>query len=70
MPQYAASLHFELYKSNENEHYLQLFYKNSDDEHLLPLNITKCGEKCPLNQFYELFRHIIPGDFDIECRLQ
>lgn len=67
LPPYASSLHFELYKSDANEHYVQLFYKQFDGENILPLNIPNCGEKCPLDRFYELFADILPGDYHSEC---
>lgn len=67
LPPYASSLHFELYKNSGNEHYVQLLYKKFDEENLQPLNIPKCGEKCSLDKFYELFNKIIPGDYHSEC---
>lgn len=69
MPPYAASLHFELYKTNENEYYIQIFYRRFEEEELSPLNIPKCGEKCSLEKFYETYAEIIPNDFDNECQL-
>ncbi|XP_031636576.1 prostatic acid phosphatase-like [Contarinia nasturtii] len=68
LPPYASSLIFELYK-RDGEHYIQIFYKKSEEEILSPLNIPKCGTKCPLQQFYILYDEIIPGDFDSECTL-
>lgn len=63
-------MHFELYKSSEDaHHYLQIFYRKSEEEDPRPIDIPGCGEKCPLDQFYELFQEIIPGDFDTECSL-
>lgn len=69
IPPYASSLHIELFKTNENQHYIQIFYRRYDEEELVPLNIPHCGEKCALDQFYAIYDDIIPGDFDIECRL-
>lgn len=68
-PPYAASVHFELYKSSQNEHYLQLFYRKSGEEILVPMEIPNCGTKCTLNQFYATFKDIIPGNYEEECRL-
>ncbi|XP_031628603.1 prostatic acid phosphatase-like [Contarinia nasturtii] len=69
-PPYASSVHLELYKVDEKEHYIQIFYRKSDEEILLPLNIPNCGEKCPLDQLYKLYNDIIPDrDHDTECRL-
>ncbi|XP_031627358.1 testicular acid phosphatase homolog [Contarinia nasturtii] len=70
VPPFASSVHLELYKNGEQEHYIQIFYRKSDEEVLLPLNIPNCGEKCSLNQLYKLYNDIIPDrDHDTECRL-
>lgn len=69
MPPYASSLHFELYKTEDNENYIQLFYRRFEEEELLPLDIPRCGEKCSIKQFYEKFNELIPGDFNTECQL-
>lgn len=66
---YAASLHFELYKNINGEYYVQVLYRKSKEEYPAPMNIPKCGEKCPLNQFYAIYSKIIPGEFESECRL-
>lgn len=62
-------MYFELYKTHDNEHYIQLFYRKSGENHPSPMNIPGCGEKCSIKQFYELYKEIIPGDFESECRL-
>lgn len=69
IPPYASSLHFELYKTDENQHYIQLFYRKLMEDNPLPLNIPNCGEKCPFDQFRQIYKEIIPGDFYSECRL-
>ncbi|XP_031627084.1 prostatic acid phosphatase-like isoform X3 [Contarinia nasturtii] len=70
LPPFASSVHLELYKVGEEEHYIQIFYRKSEEEILLPLNIPNCGEKCSLNQLYNLYNDIIPDhDHDTECRL-
>ncbi|XP_031629659.1 prostatic acid phosphatase-like [Contarinia nasturtii] len=70
VPPFASSVHLELYKVGEKEHYIQIFYRKSGEEILLPLNIPNCGEKCSLDQLYKLYNDIIPDrDHDTECRL-
>lgn len=61
LPLCAASLHFELYKTDANDHYIQIFYRQLNEEYQLALNIPGCGEKCTLNQFLELYKEIIPN---------
>lgn len=72
IPQYAASLHFELYQ-NEREYYVQLFYRNNKQEIVEALEIPNCGgTKCRLEQFYEVYKDILPAefeDYDTACRL-
>lgn len=67
MPNYASSLHFELYKTADSDHYVQIFYRNSEEEILTPMYIPKCGEKCKLSQLYTIYNDIVPGDFETEC---
>lgn len=69
-PPYASSLHFELYKSDQNQYYIQIFYRKAQEEYPVPMNIPGCGTRCPLNQFYNLYKAIMPDDdFDTECKL-
>lgn len=53
----------------QNEHYVQIFYKNSvrnPDAIMIP----GCGTACPLSKMYEIYDNIIPkNDFDTECQL-
>lgn len=65
---YSCSLHFELYKTDRGEHYIQIFYRKSEKEYPVPMVIPQCGTKCSLNKFYELYRGILPGEFDAECQ--
>lgn len=69
-PPYASSIHLELYKSNQNEHYVQIFYREAQEEYPTPMNIPGCGIRCPLDQFYNVYKSIMPEhDFDTECKL-
>lgn len=45
LPLCAASLHFELYKTDANDHYIQIFYRQLNEEYQLALNIPGYGEK-------------------------
>lgn len=59
----------ELYKMN-NVHTIKIFYKNSTEEILSPLNIPNCGSVCPLNKMFEIYKDILPdNDFETECRV-
>ncbi|XP_031634120.1 prostatic acid phosphatase-like [Contarinia nasturtii] len=66
---FAASLHFELYKSNDDL-YFQIVYRNTTEENPLPLDIPMCGTKCSLEKFHEIYAKIIPtASFEEECRI-
>lgn len=53
-----------------NEHYFQILYRGANEEHLKPMNIPKCGEKCSIDRFYAEYKEIIPThDRDTECSL-
>ncbi|XP_031634016.1 prostatic acid phosphatase-like [Contarinia nasturtii] len=68
-PPYASSLHIELYKLNA-DHYMQIFYRNSSDENLQPLEIPLCGQNCSLEMFRSIYSEIIPTEtFEEECEL-
>lgn len=68
VPPTGSSLHFELYESKDNEHFIQIFYRKSNEDSPMPMNIPGYGEKCTLNQFYDLCKEIIPDDH-LECQL-
>lgn len=63
---------FELHKFNGTFH-VEIYYKHSrgeDVEPLEPLSVPNCGQRCPLEKLYEVYRDVIPTeDFDTECRL-
>lgn len=61
-PPFAASLHFEVYKSGETEHYFQIYYRTSNEDNLQPMKIPGLGVKCTLKQFYEKYEDIIPTE--------
>lgn len=66
-PPTACSIHFELYKLNENQHYIQIFYRKANEEFLEAMQIPGCGNKITLEQFYDLYNEIIPNDSESEC---
>lgn len=66
-PPYTASVHFELYKYDEKRYYVQIFYRKDGEDHPPALEIPHCGKKCDLDKFYDLYKDIIPKDYDSEC---
>lgn len=58
-PPYASCVFFELYKSSA-ENYVQIYYKNSTETNIPAMEIPKCGAKCSLKKWYELYEDILP----------
>lgn len=69
IPPNGSSLHFELYKTAANEHYVQFIYRRFGDENPVPSDMPGCGLKWTLDQFYSARGDLIPGDFDSECQV-
>lgn len=73
VPPYASSLHFELYKSGR-EYYVQIIYRKPDtDYNPQPLYIRNCGTMCPLDKFFDFYRHILPRkneSFASACKIR
>lgn len=67
-PEYGCSLHWELYKTPEDRYYVQLFYREPNEEFPGPLSLPGCGKVYTLKHFRSIYSEIIPGDFDTECR--
>lgn len=68
-PPYRSSVLFELYKL-KNEYTVKIFYRNTTDENLTPLNIPNCGPNCPLNKLFEIYKDVLPeDDFYTECKI-
>lgn len=62
--------HLELYKTTDDQYYVQVFYRKSNEEHLEALNVPGCGTKFSVQEFLDFYKEIIPeNDFDSECRL-
>lgn len=70
IPPHACSIHYELYRTDDDKHYLQLFYRKPDEEYPSPLNLPGLKEKWTLEQFRSVFKKLIPGDYESECRLK
>lgn len=41
-----------------------------NEENPKPKEIPGCGKSCPLGEFYDIFKQLIPGKFEDECQLQ
>lgn len=54
----------------ENNPYVSIYYKNTTDTPKHALYIPGCGPFCPLNKMMEMYKDILPGKFDIECKVK
>lgn len=59
----------QLYRKDDGQHYMQFVYRKPGVEYPEPMDIPGIGQKWTLDQFYEVFEKIIPGDYDEECKL-
>ncbi|XP_076394727.1 venom acid phosphatase Acph-1 isoform X2 [Megachile rotundata] len=65
IPYYCNSIIFELHEE-DNEYYVQIFYKNKDN--LRTLQIPGCDDKlCPLDHFRKFVQPVIPQDMITLC---
>ncbi|CAG9807128.1 unnamed protein product [Chironomus riparius] len=65
-PPYASSVLIELIQLQDN-YYVQVYYKNSTEPILLDL--PGCGTACPLNRMFEVYKDVLPVNWDEECTL-
>lgn len=62
-PQYASSLHFELYESGN----VRIFYKNNLE--INEISVCNCNKSCSLDDWYKIYASIIPTKpFNQECK--
>lgn len=66
-PPYTATVLFELRKFTD-DYRVQVFYKNTTEEPL-PLDLPGCGTSCPLDKMFEVYKEVLPVDWEEECTL-
>lgn len=66
-PPYTATVMFELREINQ-QFFVQVFYKNSTGEPML-LNLPGCGQNCVLEQMFDVYKDVIPKNWEKECHL-
>lgn len=67
-PPYTSTVMFELRKISVDDYRVQVFYKNTtaDPE---PLDLPNCGTLCPLDKMFEIYKEVLPVNWDDECTL-
>ncbi|XP_011700111.1 PREDICTED: prostatic acid phosphatase [Wasmannia auropunctata] len=65
-PPYAATVLIELRTNSENQYFVTISYKNTTEEPLL-MTLPGCAPMCPLNDFINLTKNVVPEDWEREC---
>lgn len=66
-PPYRSSVMFEL-REFKDGHRVQVFYKNSTAEPT-PLDLPGCGTSCPLEKMFQIYKEVLPVNWERECTL-
>ncbi|XP_029176246.1 prostatic acid phosphatase-like [Nylanderia fulva] len=65
-PPYAAVVLIELRTNSRNQYFVTISYKNTTAEPLL-MTLPGCITLCPLDEFINLTRNVVPENWDREC---
>jgi hypothetical protein len=68
-PPYASTVLVELLKSDDDQYFVEVLFKNDSSREPYQLTLPNCTFSCPLKQFIELTKGSIPVDWKAECRL-
>ncbi|KAL0151817.1 hypothetical protein M9458_052818, partial [Cirrhinus mrigala] len=70
-PPYASCHLIELYQEENGAFSVEMFYRNGTDvSELHPVSLPGCSQSCPLQDFVNLTREVIPQDRKKECQLK
>ncbi|XP_036144877.1 prostatic acid phosphatase [Monomorium pharaonis] len=65
-PPYAAIVLIELRTNSKNQYFVTVSYKNTTEEPII-LTLPGCTTLCPLNEFINLTKNVVPEDWEKEC---
>lgn len=57
----------ELRKINGSP-FVSIYYRNTTEEPIA-MNIPNCGQSCPLKKMFELYKNVLPIDWENECQI-
>lgn len=66
-PPFASAVLFEL-RQHSKHFEVQIFYKNTTAEPK-PLHIPECGTSCPLGKTFDIYKNLLPLNWDEECQV-
>ncbi|XP_061443479.1 prostatic acid phosphatase-like [Rhineura floridana] len=67
LPPYAACHFFELYKEDNGEYTIKMYYQTTTSTPPQALILPGCSAACPLQKFKELVSPVITNDWQKEC---
>ncbi|XP_011870066.1 PREDICTED: prostatic acid phosphatase-like [Vollenhovia emeryi] len=67
-PPYTSMILMELRANSKNEFFVTVSYKNTTEEPIL-MTLPGCATLCPLNEFINLTKHVVPEDWEKECTI-
>ncbi|XP_018046837.1 PREDICTED: prostatic acid phosphatase-like isoform X1 [Atta colombica] len=67
-PPYAAVVLIELRTNLKNQYFVTVSYKNTTEEPIL-MTLPGCDTLCPLNEFINLTKNVVPEDWERECQI-
>ncbi|XP_055615483.1 testicular acid phosphatase homolog [Toxorhynchites rutilus septentrionalis] len=67
-PPFAACVMVELRSAADGKPFVSVYYRDSEAEPEA-MSIPNCGTRCPLEKFGELYKHLIPDNWEKECEL-
>ncbi|KAG8572764.1 hypothetical protein GDO81_012157 [Engystomops pustulosus] len=67
IPPYAACHIFELYRGDQGEYTVEMYYRNDSSVDPYLVILPGCSSSCPLAKFTELSSSIIAEDWEKEC---
>lgn len=68
MPHYNIMTMIELHEDNDGWN-VQIFLRNTTDHEPYPLTVPGCATACPLEQFVQILKPMIPDDWEEECKV-
>merc|ERR1719204_994493 len=53
-PNFSACIMIELHQDNDEKYSVEMYYRNTHTDEVIPLKLKKCEQKCPLEDFLRL----------------
>ncbi|XP_066485261.1 prostatic acid phosphatase-like [Tiliqua scincoides] len=70
LPPYVSCQIFELYKEDNRQHTIEMYYRNDTSKEPYQQTLPGCSFACPVSKFAELVRPVITDDWKRECGMK